>query len=35
MTLGHEQLDIFIYSFALFPEQHEPSGSCSFAKMYC
>ena len=32
---GHRIPDkhIYMYSFALRPEQHQPSGSCNFSKM--
>ena len=25
--------DVFVYSFALSPEEHQPSGSCNFSRL--
>ena len=25
--------DIFVYSFALSPEEHQPSGACNFSRI--
>jgi hypothetical protein len=32
-TVGSVQSDIYVYSFALRPEEHQPSGTCNFSRI--